>query len=108
MPGSKFKMMPVDSMTSFLEQPLHDGKDDAGAVMVERQEAMLEASRQIALICADLLDSGLPEPMVAEAMIGATIHFYDAAGLADKLPDILRMKASRIEQFLLNKGERHN
>lgn len=91
-----------------MEQRLSDGVDESGAAIADRQEAMLDASQKIALICADLLDAGLSEPMVAEAMMGATIHFYDAAGLADQLPDILRTKANRIQQVLLNKDARNN
>ncbi len=93
---------------SLVEQPLYDGTDESGAAQADGQEAMLDASRKIALICADLIDAGLSEHMVAEAMMGATIHFYDAAGLAEKMPDILRLKADRIQQILLKKDERHN
>lgn len=95
-------------MASFGEQPLYDEIDDSDATQADAKKAMLDASHKIALICADLIDAGLSEHMVAEAMMGATIHFYDAAGLADKMPDILRLKADRIQQILLKKDERHN
>lgn len=85
-----------------------DEIDASDAAQEHGQDAMLDASHKIAVICADLIDAGLSEHMVAEAMMGATIHFYDAAGLADQMPEILRLKADRIQQVLLQKDERHN
>lgn len=108
MSSSKFRMMSMDRMASFGEQPLYDGVEESDAAQADGQKALLDASHKIALICADLIDAGLSEHMVAEAMMGATIHFYDAAGLADKMPDIFRLKADRIQQILLKKDERHN
>lgn len=108
MSSSKFRMMPMDRMASFGEHRLYDDNDDSDAAQAERQKALLDASHKIALICADLIDTGMSEHIVAEAMMGATIHFYDAAGLADKMPDILRLRADRIQQILLKKDQRHN
>ncbi|MET0363577.1 MAG: hypothetical protein ABW169_02885 [Sphingobium sp.] len=64
------------------------------------QAAILDASHKIAMIYADLLETGFSEQMVANAMLGATIHFYDAAGIAEEMPALLRQKADVIEREL--------
>lgn len=100
--------MPKSRLRFFEEQSFHDTPDEQEGVDLERQTALLDASRKIAMIYAGLLDSGLSEHMVAEAMLGATIHFYDAAGLTERMPDLLRNRAERIERVLLNRDQRNH
>lgn len=76
-----------------------------GSFNEDASEAVLDASRKIALIYADLLKSGLSDELVGRAMIGATIQLYDAIGLGAQLPTLLRRVASNIETELLEQPE---
>jgi len=69
----------------------------------DASDIVLDASRRIALIYADLMQAGLSDELVGRAMIGATIQLYDAMGLAPHLPDILRRVADNVEAELLDK-----
>lgn len=61
-------------------------------------EAVVDASRRIAGIYAGLLSQEIEDVVVARAMMGATISLYDAMGLAEILPSVLRSIADRLEQ----------
>lgn len=59
--------------------------------------AVADASAQIAGVYSQLLAAGISDVVVARAMIGATIVLYDAVGLLDVLPTVLRTVADKIE-----------
>ena len=46
----------------------------------------------------DLIEAGMPESSIAHAMLGATLHLYDAFDLTGPLPALLRATADRLEQ----------
>ncbi len=63
----------------------------------EEKTAILDASERIAAIYAEMLQAGMSQESVARAMIGATVHLYDAMGQIDQLPTIFRRAARNIE-----------
>jgi hypothetical protein len=60
-------------------------------------DAIDAASLRIASVYAELLGHGLNEEDVCRAMMGATVTLYDAVGLRESLPVVLRRIAARIE-----------
>lgn len=63
----------------------------------EEEDRLLDASQKIAIIYADMLDTGMSQESIGRAMIGATIHLYDALGQIDQLPTIFRRAARNVE-----------
>ena len=59
-------------------------------------------SRQLAASYAQIAERGLPVQVVAAAMLGATLNFYDAFGLSHELPDLLRSIADLIDSGILH------
>lgn len=88
----------VMSHMAFSEEHLFLGSSGALRDNPAMQTAILDASHKIAMIYANLLEVGFSEQMVANAMLGATIHFYDAAGIDEEIPALLRQKADLIER----------
>lgn len=92
-------------MIAALHRPeIHPSAHDDGA----EEEVLLQASLRLAQLHADLIGPTHPQEMVGRAMIGATIHFYDAMGQGHRLPAILRSIAGGIEQELLKPGRSFN
>ena len=61
-------------------------------------ESFVDVSRMLMQGYSELVGRGMPPSRVADAMLGATINFYDIFGLVDELPDTLRAIAERIEE----------
>lgn len=74
---------------------LADYGSDPGDAMSPK--IVLDASERIAAVYADMLQQGVGEEVVARAMMGATISFYDSIGLGAVLPALLRAVADKID-----------
>lgn len=74
---------------------LADYGNDPGDAM--SLEIVIDASERIAAVYADMLRQGVSEEVVARAMMGATISFYDAIGLGGVLPALLRVVADKVD-----------
>jgi len=60
-------------------------------------EEFLEISESMMNGYARFVKLGLPGPMIALAMLGATVNLYEMFDMRDELPELLRALANRLE-----------
>lgn len=66
--------------------------------------AFVAVSRTFVESYASLVNAGLPPDRIAQAMMGATVSFYEMFGMSADLPDVLRAIADQIDT--VSSGER--
>jgi hypothetical protein len=66
----------------------------------------VEVSRTFVESYASLVHAGLPPDTIAQAMLGATVNFYEMFGMSADLPDVLRAIADRMDSVAIGEGFR--
>jgi len=78
----------ADRSSGFDEDPVSDPLD---------YRQLGPVSKQLMASYAKVAELGLPPHAVALAMLGATVNLFDAYGLGEQLPELLRATADLIE-----------
>jgi hypothetical protein len=64
--------------------------------------AFVEVSRTFVESYSSLVSAGLPPDAIAQAMMGATVNFYEMFGMSADLPEVLRAVADEIESVAVS------